>query len=101
MKIPCTCKAGWHSFTATEMVLIIEAFQRGEMQRTRYVKGEGTTLYPLCLANADFSARDDLFTGACGVELENGTRCGLPRGHHAGRHGLIAHSKRKALRSVA
>lgn len=88
MKIPCICEAGWHSFTANEMVEIIGAFQRGELSRTRMLKGETAGIYPLCLANADFDAsKAGRFTGACDVQMSDGTACKMPRGHREGRHG--------------
>lgn len=102
MKIPCVCDAGYHSFTANEMVAVIGAFQRGELSVIRYSKGEISGIIPKCLAHSDFEA-GTIFSGKCGVELADGTQCGNHRGHNEGRHGLKARGARKArgLRNVA
>lgn len=86
MKIPCVCEAGTHSFNAHEMVDIIGAFQRGELMRTRYVKGAPVGVYPVCLAHADFNAGKVQTGEPCGVLTENGSHCNMPRGHRDGRH---------------
>lgn len=92
MKIPCVCEAGFHSFSANEMVSIINAFQRGELSQIRFDRGEITAIVPLCIEHADFIAGTEKgkFTGPCNVELLDGSRCGLARGHREGRHGQYA-----------
>lgn len=86
VKIPCVCKDGYHSFTANEMVEIIGAFQRGELNTIRFKNGSITGIVPECIANADLDASKG-FTGPCNVELPDGTRCKNARGHREGRHG--------------
>lgn len=99
MQIPCVCEKGHHSFTANEMVQVIAAFQRGEMQEVRYVKGQSMGLVPKCLETADMEAgTSKLFTGPCNVDMPDGEQCKNPRGHREGRHG--AKPRKSALSNV-
>lgn len=86
MKIPCVCSEGSHTFNAHEMTDIIGAFQRGELQRVRWVKGDTSGIYPVCLALADFNAGKSQVPTFCGVLLEDGSTCVLARGHQNGKH---------------
>lgn len=101
MRIPCVCRDGYHSFTANEMVQIIGAFQRGELSKIRYGNGEITGIVPVCIANADMeTGKGGVFTGPCNVEMADGSRCGLQRGHREGRHGKRPEASR-SVRDIA
>lgn len=95
MKIPCVCKEGSHAFNAHEMLDIIGAFQRGELHRVKWVKGEVTGIYPSCLALADFNAGNSEHPTLCGVLLENGEMCARNRGHSDGTHAVKEGKGRK------
>ena len=88
MKIPCTCKAGFHSFSAHEMVDIIAAFQRGELHTVSGKDGKITALKTRCLAEAEFglSRIPESKRGKCMAGLPDGSFCFQPRGHREGRH---------------
>jgi hypothetical protein len=71
------------------MVQVIGAFQRGELNKARFVRGEIQGVYPVCLGKTDFEAGNDLDTAPtlCAVLLADGSYCNLARGHADGRHG--------------
>jgi hypothetical protein len=88
VKLPCVCPAGFHTFNAHEMVDIIGAFQRGELQTILRKDGEIIGVKPMCLAETDFNARKAPMAtrGKCSVLLPDNSLCQLDRGHHEGRH---------------